>query len=1853
MKHLFFSILTLCLISTSCSKSKITVDGLEDKIGATTTSPAIVATVSVVNDQLIINGSNLDGVTSIQVTGPSSFDQTFSIETITENSIVVNGLGAISFAVGAIFNLIITNAHGAATFPVTFNLSDDSVTTVKVLDGAITKEKLSTATAAAGEVLQFDGTNWQYVNIGNSGLNYQGNWDALANDLTLTDGCGNDGDYYIVSVADGAGGTLIDGVDIWGSGDWIICSASTWRKIVNSSTITSVFGKTGAVTADMSDLTDALITTPADGQILVYDNADSRWENFSSLLLSPATGNATFSNDVEVTGALTVGGTNVCLSDGTNCLPAGTPSTVSNGGGNVVVNASSGTDDIDLQINGSTKLKVDNTGNIGIGTATPSRKLEVKQASSVQGEGFGIESADGGTRLDLWSADSGNAVVDAQGGNLLFRTDSGNSHDFMINAGTGDATFYSKVGIGTNIPQRDLHIHDTGASSVMFTNTNSGTSTTDGFLVGLDSNGSTAAITNFETGNMQFKTSSTPGTPNTSMVITGSGNVGIGTLSPTANLEVVSSGSSSVVIQDDDTAHKLVLGNDGTNSFITGATGNQQLTLGYKSTDTSASVFNEINLGTHNAGFVNIGTVDAGGSFNKSLTVDSSTGNVGIGTTSPQGTLNIYGNDGSTMLLIQDGRGNSGDEAGIQFQSTSGTQIKTMITHKETGGNGIGDLVFALNNTNDSSVVTTASDERMRITSTGNVGIGTTTPAEKLHIAGRISQTGTAHSVYLGQEAGFNNDLSGSQLNVAIGYRALKNPTSTVRNVAIGANSMANTTTGNSNTAVGYSTLLANQDGSGNTAIGYYSLKDNIGGTSNTALGASTLYSNSTGSSNIAIGASALNKNISGNHNIGIGYYAVHGNLATSANIGLGGSTLRVATGNRNNAIGFESLRYVTTGSNNTAVGSYSGKYIADGTTANETSLNSVYLGYNAKALADGDDNEIVIGNNTIGAGSNSVVLGNTSITKTVLRGSVEATELCDETGANCTDLSAGISGTDNSAAAAVTLNSDTDNSGDGGFNFQTNSVTTTSIAADGSLNVSASQSPSSTVTLNNNTNQTFVTMDRTSHADISNTFVMGVGDNGAGTPKDYVSIGPSGTPDAFTVTESGLIGIGTNSPTESLDVHGNIHIEGYNKLTMGAGEELSLEAINANDLVLNAAHFSSAFGVWVRSSGTPRLHGFDYSIASSSLAFKVNGTDNLMNIEATGNVGIGTSAPDGKLHVHSGSAGAVTANGSTDDFIVEGSGSTGISILSPNASPAVLAFSDTMSAFLRNTHDNDLFEIATNNNGGEIALKTGSATEAMRISSSGNVGIGTSTPANILDIQSSISAQVDIIADKDNDDTDTDSFLRFWVNGGSGSGTGVHKGSIGYDEGNDTLTLAYGGLANGHLNIDSTGNVGIGTTSPTHKLHLADAGNVEVALERTSGAKVMVQSQATRGQIGTYSNNELQIVTNSNAAMTIDVTGNVGIGTTAPDSDLEVRGTAESILKVSESTNNNFIQLYQQASDSYLTAGTKTGTATNNLKIYTGGSESMIVTDTGEVGIGTSAPSTPLHVYNDVPALRLQDATSGDNHYVTGNNGELRLQTTGYLSLMPGNTTSMTLFANGNVGIGTTSPSDRLTVKATDNLTTNYPIQIMNSSDSMRSGLGTYGFSNKVGTAQNVDFTLDIGDDLVLNTGGNVGIGTSSPGVKLDVNGGVRGTSAYDAASDERFKDEISPIANSLDKIKELSGVRFVWRHDEFPDKEFQKGDDIGVIAQNVEKIFPEAVFTDTLGFKSVQYAKLVAPLIEATKELAHNLEMYQVMHVGIESRVSANERKIASLESENKKIKDELQELRNMILELSQKSK
>lgn len=160
-----------------------------------------------------------------------------------------------------------------------------------------------------------------------------------------------------------------------------------------------------------------------------------------------------------------------------------------------------------------------------------------------------------------------------------------------------------------------------------------------------------------------------------------------------------------------------------------------------------------------------------------------------------------------------------------------------------------------------------------------------------------------------------------------------------------------------------------------------------------------------TGADSTATGLETLKHNDGGFNNTAFGYSALHNNT----------------DGFGNTAVGFGSLHQNTLGESNTGIGQDSGAYISNGITPNTTSDYGVYLGANTKALADNDQNEIVIGYNATGAGSNTATLGNESITKTVLRGDVQiGTKITDSAG---TGAATGITPAagDNSTLLATT----------------------------------------------------------------------------------------------------------------------------------------------------------------------------------------------------------------------------------------------------------------------------------------------------------------------------------------------------------------------------------------------------------------------------------------------------------------------------------------------------------------------------------------------------------------------------------------------------------------------------------------------------------------------------------------------------------------------------------------------------------------------------------------------------------------------------------------------------------------
>lgn len=118
------------------------------------------------------------------------------------------------------------------------------------------------------------------------------------------------------------------------------------------------------------------------------------------------------------------------------------------------------------------------------------------------------------------------------------------------------------------------------------------------------------------------------------------------------------------------------------------------------------------------------------------------------------------------------------------------------------------------------------------------------------------------------------------------------------------------------------------------------------------------------------------------------------------------------------------------------------------------------------------------------------------------------------------------------------------------------------------------------------------------------------------------------------------------------------------------------------------------------------------------------------------------------------------------------------------------------------------------------------------------------------------------------------------------------------------------------------------------------------------------------------------------------------------------------------------------------------------------------------------------------------------------------------------------------------------------------------------------------------------------IYSGSKVGINTTVAGLtyNLEVSGSIRASAAVLSNSDERLKDNIYPIDNALSRVSQIEGVYFDWK---------TGGDrQVGVIAQQVEKVLPEVVSEDNNSYLSVDYSKIVPLLIEAINEQSSNIK-------------------------------------------------
>jgi hypothetical protein len=248
------------------------------------------------------------------------------------------------------------------------------------------------------------------------------------------------------------------------------------------------------------------------------------------------------------------------------------------------------------------------------------------------------------------------------------------------------------------------------------------------------------------------------------------------------------------------------------------------------------------------------------------------------------------------------------------------------------------------------------------------------------YVGSGAGATPVGYNVFIGNAGNFivgNSATTTAQgsYNLGISEGALQTLTTGYNNLGIGFYAGQRITTGYSNVLFGY---RAGRGATGSSAD------------SNVFIGLFSGEAITTAKGNMGMGYQSLYRLTSGQYNVGLGYQSVQTETTGLRNVGVGQLALNNQNGKNNNVgVGYASGYFNNGGSQNTFLGNLAGAYSGTGTSQNANVSNGIYLGYSSRASASGNTNEIVIGYNAVGAGSNSATLGSTSTTKTILNGNV------------------------------------------------------------------------------------------------------------------------------------------------------------------------------------------------------------------------------------------------------------------------------------------------------------------------------------------------------------------------------------------------------------------------------------------------------------------------------------------------------------------------------------------------------------------------------------------------------------------------------------------------------------------------------------------------------------------------------------------------------------------------------------------------------------------------------------------------------------------------------------------------
>lgn len=624
------------------------------------------------------------------------------------------------------------------------------------------------------------------------------------------------------------------------------------------------------------------------------------------------------------------------------------------------------------------------------------------------------------------------------------------------------------------------------------------------------------------------------------------------------------------------------------------------------------------------------------------------------------------------------------------------------------------------------------------------------------------------------------------------------------------------------------------------------------------------------------------------------------------------------------------------------------------------------------------------------------------------------------------------------------------------------------------------------------------------------------------------------------------------------------------------------------------------------------------------------------LSLDGNGRLGIGTASADSRLHIKAGDSGYgggiqiedtdsstksaithvdgtlyVSSNTTADHIAVESSGNVKVlHSLEVNRG----AYGAYQALNLENTNGNNgilsgvslamrvsggLARIDMYNSGNsdtdssELLFKTGdggTATERLRIDSSGNVGIGTNDPSIKLHTQIDTATEWTGSANLSNttnrpifallvDNTDT-SITNTEVNmlfsaGASGSAQhsiGVKRTAT--NQGDLIFRRRTGGASSAEsMRIDASGNVSIGSSDDNPFSWGGSSNNVSITSAGSNDwAQLSLKGNGTGGTginlgagsvrhagIFSLSGSDLSFATNATNSgtttttrMTIKSGGNVGIGRTGPQSKLDVLSSA----RITSAANTGHSLKLEARSD-----------------FANDGDSALIwVSDGG-------ASSNPLF-------------QSAGAHLVI----EGRKSTARHIYFKVGDTTAAQhiMHANGNVGIGTTNPGAKLTLGGGS-----FVAESGSSGNVIR--------LDNIGNSGTSSHYIELSSNLPGYANGKYNCLKTNMGDMHFAAGGVytgyiSHNSGFVDVSDQSLKEHVVTIDGALSKVEQLQGRYFTWiSEDQSDDRQ------IGFIAQEVEAVIPELVTTSDTGIKGVSYGKTTALLVEAIKEQQTLIEQLQ----------------------------------------------